>query len=108
MTVTNIKAFIGSPGTGKSYRLVRMANELLKQGESVHIMNPTRSARNNLRKAFKEMLVSDEMTQEDYKQTYIITNVLHGYKETLAKHIFIDESAMIDLDVFYSLLYATL
>ena len=36
MTVTNIKAFIGSPGTGKSYRLVRMVNELLKQGESVH------------------------------------------------------------------------
>lgn len=108
MTVTNIKAFIGSPGTGKSYRLVRMVNELLKQGESVHIMNPTRSARNNLRKAFKEMLISGEMTQEDYKQTYIINNVQHGYKESLAKNIFIDESAMIDLDVFYSLLYATL
>ncbi|MCT4380616.1 PIF1 family ATP-dependent DNA helicase [Leuconostoc pseudomesenteroides] len=108
MTVTNIKAFIGSPGTGKSYRLVRMVNQLLKQGESVHIMNPTRSARNNLRKAFKEMLVSGEMTQEDYKQTYIINNVQHGYKESLAKNIFIDESAMIDLDVFYSLLYATL
>lgn len=108
MTVTNIKAFIGSPGTGKSYRLVRMVNQLLKQGESVHIMNPTRSARNNLRKAFKEMLISGEMTQEDYKQTYIINNVQHGYKESLAKNIFIDESAMIDLDVFYSLLYATL
>lgn len=108
MTVTNIKAFIGSPGTGKSYRLVRMVNQLLKQGESVHIMNPTRSARNNLRKAFKEMLISGEMTQEDYRQTYIINNVQHGYKESLAKNIFIDESAMIDLDVFYSLLYATL
>lgn len=108
MTVTSIKAFIGSPGTGKSYRLVRMVNELLKQGESVHIMNPTRSARNNLRKAFKEMLISGEMTQEDYRQAYIINNVQHGYKESLAKNIFIDESAMIDLDVFYSLLYATL
>lgn len=108
MTVTNIKAFIGSPGTGKSYRLVRMVNQLLKQGETVHIMNPTRSARNNLRKAFKEMLISGVMNQEDYKQTYIINNVQHGYKESLAKNIFIDESAMIDLDVFYSLLYATL
>lgn len=99
MTVTNIKAFIGSPGTGKSYRLVRMVNQLLKQGESVHIMNPTRNARNNIRKAFKEMLISGEMTQENYRQTYIITNVKHGYTESLAKNIFIDESAMIDLDV---------
>ena len=108
MTVTNIEAFIGEPGTGKTYQLTHMVNDLINQGESVYIMNPTKSARNNVRKAFKEMLEIGEMSYDNYKEAFKSTNVLHGYQDNPANNIFIDESAMIDLSAFYALLYATI
>lgn len=105
MTITNIKAFIGAPGTGKTHQLVRMVNDLINKDESVYIMNPTKSARNNVRKAFTEMLDNNDMSFDNYEEAIKSTNVLHGYDENLAQNIFIDESAMVDLSVFYSLLY---
>jgi len=108
MTVTNIKAFIGEPGTGKTYQLTHMVNDLINQGESIYIMNPTKSARNNVRKAFKEMLEVGDMSYDNYKEAFKSTNVLHGYQDNPSNNIFIDESAMIDLSAFYALLYATI
>lgn len=108
MTVTNIEAFIGEPGTGKTYQLTHMVNDLINQGESIYIMNPTKSARNNVRKAFKEMLEIGEMSYNNYKEAFKSTNVLRGYQDNPSNNIFIDESAMIDLSAFYALLYATI
>ncbi|MCT3072133.1 AAA family ATPase, partial [Leuconostoc citreum] len=108
MTVTNIKAFIGEPGTGKTYQLTHMVNDLINQGQSIYIMNPTKSARNNVRKAFKEMLEAGDMSYDNYKEAFKSTNVLHGYQDNPSNNIFIDESAMIDLSAFYALLYSTI
>ena len=108
MSVTSIKAFIGEPGTGKTYNLTHMVNGLLENGESVYIMNPTKSARNNVRKAFKELMQNDEMQYDNYVRAFKSTNVLHGFAESPSNNIFIDESAMVDLSAFYSLLYGVI
>lgn len=106
--IKEITAVIGEPGTGKTYHLTHKVNELLQNGEQVYIMNPTKSARNNVRKAFKNLLSNGEMNHENYEQAFRATNVLHGYQDNPVKNIFIDESAMVDLSNFYSLLYTTI
>lgn len=108
MSVTSIKAFIGEPGTGKTYNLTHIINGLLENCESVYIMNPTKSARNNVRKAFKELMQNGEMKYDNYVRAFKSTNVLHGFTESPSNNIFIDESAMVDLSAFYSLLYGVI
>ena len=105
MAVTSIEAFIGSPGTGKAYSLAYKVNELLKNNETVHIMNPTRSSRNNLRKAFKKLFLAGEMSKKDYNNTFIANNVKHEYNQTRAQHVFIEESAMVDIVDLYAIIF---
>lgn len=105
MAVTSIEAFIGSPGTGKTYSLAHKVNELLKNDETVHIMNPTRSSRNNLRKAFKKLFLAGEMSRKDYNKTFIANNVKHEYNQTRAQHVFIEESAMVDIVDLYAIIF---
>lgn len=105
MAVTSIEAFIGSPGTGKTYSLAHKVNELLKNDETVHIMNPTRSSRNNLRKAFKKLFLAGEMSKKDYNKTFIANNVKHEYNQTRAQHVFIEESAMVDIVDLYAIIF---
>lgn len=106
MTVTNIKVFIGEPGTGKTYSLTNMVKDLIQRGESVYIMNPTKSARNNVRNAFKNLMEKGQMSHSEYAKAFKSTHVLHGFTDDPSKNIFIDESAMVDLSTFYSLLYS--
>lgn len=106
MTVTKIEAFIGEPGTGKTYSLTNMVKDLIQRGESVYIMNPTKSARNNVRNAFKNLMEKGQMSHSEYAKAFKSTHVLHGFTDDPSKNIFIDESAMVDLSTFYSLLYS--
>lgn len=104
--IKEITAILGEPGCGKTFQLSQKVNKILEKDQSVYIMNPTKSARNNVRKAFKKLLDSGDMTFDNYKKAVQSTNVLHGYNGE--QNIFIDEAAMIGLTDFYAILYATI
>jgi len=104
MTVTNIKAIVGNPGTGKTYTLVRRANEYFDNDEDVFIVTPTHAAENNIRKAFRKMFIEGGMTQEGYNRSKESIHVLNHYKNYLSPHILLDESAMFGMENFYSIL----
>jgi len=104
MTVSKIVSVIGSPGCGKTYTMVRRANEYLENNESIFICTPTHASLNNVKTAFKELYESGGMSKENYEKTFTSSFVIYGYKDSLSQHILLDESAMFGVEYFYGII----
>lgn len=105
MTVTKIEAFIGEPGTGKTYNLSHLAKKLIQKGESVHVVCPTKSARDNVKSVYDEFLDKQLI---DSNENFILkssTQVLHGYDDSKATNLIIEEAGLVEVTVLHGLLH---
>lgn len=105
MTVQQIKLFIGEPGTGKTYQLTHLAKDLIQRGESVHIVCPTKSARDNIKNSYDEFLTQKLISDDENVTLKSSTQVLHGYDDRKATNLIIEEGGLIETTVLHGLLH---
>lgn len=105
MSVTKITAYFGEPGTGKSYQLTNLAKSLIKKGESVHVVCPTRPARDNIKRGYDDLLKQGRITRQENITLKSSTQVLHGYDKSKATNLIIEEAGMIEVTVLHGLLH---
>lgn len=105
MTVQQIKLFIGEPGTGKTYQLTHLAKDLIQKGESVHIVCPTKSARDNIKDSYDEFLTQQLISDDENITLKSSTQVLHGYDDRKATNLIIEEGGLIETTVLHGLLH---
>lgn len=103
-----MKVIVGEPGTGKSYRLIKKAIEIVRSGHEVFISVPSNKAKERLVNGIKAELNYDisndrKIMYELLRSTHITLKNYHW--ETT---ILIDEVSMETLTDFYALLYKTL
>jgi len=107
--IKDVKAYVGMPGTGKTYRLCKIAIENIRKEETNYIMSPTRSAKANIISQFREFLDAREITKEEFRILRNSVNVLHGYDELLEiNHILIEEASQIERTNLYGLVLQTM
>ena len=99
-----LNVIVGTPGTGKSYRLVNKVIEQFKNKKSIYVMAPTYTAKERIIVGYKERLDNHVITDIQYRQLCRDTHVLqYSYKNE--EIIFIDEFSMLDISDWYSLLF---
>lgn len=105
MTVTSAKLIVGEPGTGKTYNLSHLAKKLVQKGESVHVVCPTKSARDNVKSAYDEFLDKQLIDPNENFVLKSSTEVLHGYVDSKATNLIIEEAGLIEVTVLHGLLH---
>lgn len=99
-----LNVIVGTPGTGKSYRLVKKVIEQFKNKKSIYVMAPTYTAKERIITGYKERLDNKVITDIQYRRLCGDTHVLqYNYKNE--EVIFIDEFSMLDISDWYSLLF---
>lgn len=100
----NLNVVVGTPGTGKSYRLIKKAIDRMKHHKSIYIMTPTNTTKKRLISGFLDEVRKGHITVYEYRKLCGDTHVLqYNYKNE--EVIFIDEFSMLDISDWYSLLF---
>lgn len=112
MQKNTMKVVMGSPGTGKSERVIEDAIQYIKQNKSVYIMTPTQLSRQNLMHRIQKLINRDGHNHITSNKRWLLTlnNLLrsvhvqgHQYKHQDV--VLVDESSMIDMMSFDSILW---
>ena len=67
-----LNVIVGTPGTGKSYRLIKKAIEQFKNKKSIYVMAPTYTAKERIIVGYKERLDNHVITDIQYRQPFQI------------------------------------
>lgn len=101
---TNLKVVVGTPGTGKSYKLIQNVIELEHQNKKYSVIVPTNVAKERILEGFRKGVNNGSLTMDQFYNTMVNIHVLQ-YNYRGEENVFIDEFSMFNIDDFYALLY---
>lgn len=101
---TNLKVVVGTPGTGKSYRLIQNVIKLEHQNKKYSVIVPTNVAKERILEGFRKGVNDGSLTMDQFYNTMVNIHVLQ-YNYRGEENVFIDEFSMFNIDDFYALLY---
>ena len=103
--IQRIDLNVGEPGTGKTYTITHLAKEIIQRGDTLHIVSPTMSARDNIRKTYDQFFEKGMITRDEKVTLRSSTQVLHGYDKAKSTNIIIEEAGMIELTILHGILH---
>lgn len=105
---TKVKMVLGQPGTGKTQRLITDGVDKILQMESVCIVTPTHTAKDNIIERINQMLETETNVAriEALNQLKYNTTVLYGYAGQTV--VLMDEISMISIPTLFNIFFRML